>query len=55
MEENNFFHDEQFGFRKYRGIQQAIAVAYETIEQNITKRHEVRLVIRDVKAVFDKF
>ena len=33
--------------------QQAIAVTNETIEQKIAKRH-VRMVLRDVKAAFDK-
>ena len=54
MEENNVFQDEQFGFRRHRGTQQAIAVAYETIAQKLAKRHEVRMVLRDVKAAFDK-
>ena len=54
MEENNIFQDEQFGFRRHRGTQQAIAVAYETIAQKIAKRHEVRVVLRDVKAAFDQ-
>ena len=31
MEENNVFQDEQFGFRRHQGTQQAIAVTYETI------------------------
>ena len=42
------------GFRRYRGTHQAIAVTYETITQKIAKRHEVRVVLRDVKAAFDK-
>ena len=33
LEDNNVFQDEQFGFRRSRGTQQAIAVAYETIAQ----------------------
>ena len=54
MEENNVFQDEQFGFRRHRGTQQAITMAHETIAQKITKRHEVRVVFRDVKAAFDQ-
>ena len=54
MEDNNVFQDEQFGFRRFRGTQHAIAVTYETIAQKIAKRHQVRMVLRDVKSAFDK-
>ena len=54
LEDNNVFQDEQFGFRRSRGTQQAIAVAYETIAQKIVKRYQVRMVLRDVKSAFDK-
>ena len=54
LEDNNVFQNDQFGFRRSRGTQQAIAVAYETIAQKIAKRYQVRMVLRDVKSAFDK-
>ena len=44
LDDNNIFQDEQFRFRRFRGIQQAIAVAYENIAQKIAKLYQVRMV-----------
>ena len=35
LEDNNIFQDEQFGFRRFRGTQQAIAVAYDRGSQSV--------------------
>jgi len=54
LEDKGVFQDAQFGFRRERGTLQAIAVAYETIAQARAKGRQVRVVLRDVKAAFDK-
>ena len=53
-EENQLYKPNQYGFRANRGTQQAIAVAYETIGQELAKGMTVRVVLRDVKSAFDK-
>ena len=45
----------QFRFRSKRGCQDAIALGYEHIAQERELGRFVRVVLRDVKAAFDKF
>ena len=54
LERNNKFSSNQFGFRKHRGTQVAIATLYEIIAMNQAKKGRCNVVCRDVAKAFDK-
>lgn len=54
FENNNKFSDRQFGFRKNRSTQTAIAILTEIIAIEKAKGNQVNLVFRDVSKAFDK-
>ena len=54
LENNNKFNVNQFGFRKNRGTQIALATLYETIATNQAKKCRCNVVCRDVAKAFDK-
>jgi len=54
IERCNLFNNNQYGFRKGRGTQQAIAAIYETIAMSQRNRQQCNIVCRDVAKAFDK-
>ena len=54
LESRNILQNNQFGFRPKRGTETAIQLGYETIAQALSRKNKVCLVLRDVKAAFDK-
>ena len=54
FETNNIFNAHQYGFRKNRGTDMAIAVAYEKIALSQQKREHCNVVCRDVAKAFDR-
>ena len=54
MENNSIFNDAQFGFRRGRGTQLALATAYETIALCQRQNYQCNLVCRDITKAFDK-
>ena len=54
QEENNNYHQHQFGFRKGKGTDIAIAKLYETITLNQRERGQCNIVARDIEKAFDK-
>ena len=54
LEDVEFSPDHQFGFRRHRGCQEAIALAYERIALAKARGNAVRVILRDVKSAFDK-
>ena len=54
MEDGQLYNSFQFGFRSRRGCQDAIALGYEHMAQEKALGRFVRVVLRDVKAAFDK-
>ena len=54
LEDENILSREQHGFRRGRGTETVIALAHETITMNLNTRRFVSIVLRDVKAAFDK-
>lgn len=54
LEEHNHTNPKQHGFRKYRGTHTAIATFYETIAKDLTNKHKIDIVLRDLSKAFDK-
>lgn len=54
MENNNLFNQHQYGFRKGRGTQLALAALYETVALSQKKRYQCNVVCRDISKAFDK-
>ena len=54
LEENQLLNERQFGFRKRRGCQEAIALAAEFISQMQASRKIINVVTRDVSKAVDK-
>ena len=54
MENNNIFNEAQFGFRRGRGTQLALATAYETIALCQRQNYQCNMVCRDITKAFDK-
>ena len=54
FEMNNLYNQNQYGFRREKGTDSAIAVAYETIALTQQKRHFCNIVCRDVAKAFDR-
>ena len=54
LEQIGAFNNFQFGFRPGRSTTGAIALGYEKIARERAKRMKVSMVLRDVKAAFDK-
>ena len=52
--ENNLLNPNQYGFRRARGTQVALAKLYETIAIAQTKGHGCNLISRDISKAFDK-
>ena len=52
LERNNKLNDNQFGFRKHRGTQVALATLYELIAMNQAKMGRCNVVCRDVAISF---
>ena len=54
LEDENILSREQNGSRRGRGTETAIALAHEAITKNLNTGRFVSIVLRDVKATFDK-
>lgn len=54
LETNGKLNDNQYGFRRGRGTQVALAKLYETIAINQHHGHQCNVVCRDVAKAFDK-
>ena len=54
LENNNCLHKFQFGFRKKRGTETALALGTEHISQARAEGKQVSIVLRDIKSAFDK-
>ena len=54
QEQNNNFNIEQYGFRRRKGTDIAIAKIYETIAINQHEKAQCNIVARDVQKAFDK-
>ena len=54
LEENGIMNNNQYGFRRGRGTQLALATLYETIALSQKEKHGCNVVCRDVKKAFDK-
>jgi hypothetical protein len=54
LENNNLLNKFQFGFRKKRGTETAIALGTEFISQARAKGQHVSVVLRDIKSAYDK-
>ena len=54
LEENDLFNKNQYGFRKGRGTQVALASLYEQIALTQKENHRCNVVCRDVSKAFDK-
>ena len=53
-ESNNILSQQQFGFRKRKGTDTAIAIAYETIAVNQQHKNHCNVICRDVAKAFDR-
>ena len=53
-ESNNILSQQQFGFRKKKGTDTAIAIAYEKIAVNQQDKHHCNVICRDVAKAFDR-
>ena len=54
LESNDILNENQFGFRKGRGTQIALASLYEKISLTQKRKCQCNLVCRDIKKAFDK-
>ena len=54
FEQNNLYNPQQYGFRKNKGTDTAIAVAYELIALNQQKKQHCNVICRDVAKAFDR-
>ena len=54
LEENNLFNNNQYGFRKGRGTQVALASLYEQIALTQKEKYRCNVVCSDVSKAFDK-
>ena len=54
LEENNILHEHQYGFRKNRGTEIALATIYETIALSQREKWQCNVVCRDVSKAFDR-
>ena len=54
QETENKFHNQQYGFRKNRGTDIAIAKTYELIALNQREKSQCNIVARDIEKAFDK-
>ena len=54
LEDNNCFHKHQYGFRKNRGTEIALATIYETVALSQREKYQCNIVCRDVTKAFDK-
>ena len=53
-ETNNILSQQQFGFRKRKGTDTAIAITYETIAVNQQHKNHFNIICRDVAKAFDR-
>ena len=53
-EHNNILSQQQFGFRKKKGTDTAIAIAYEKIAVNQQNKHHCNVICTDVAKAFDR-
>ena len=53
-ESNTILSQQQFGFRKKKGADTAIAIAYEKIAVNQQNKHHCNVISRDVAKAFDR-
>ena len=53
-ESNTILSQQQFGFRKKKGADTAIAIAYEKIAVNQQNKHHCNVICRDVAKAFDR-
>ena len=53
-ENNEILHHHQFGFRKKKGTDTAIAIAYEKIALNQQNKNHCNVICRDVAKAFDR-
>ena len=54
LEDGNHLHQHQYGFRKNRGTEIALATIYETIALSQKEKYHCNIVCRDVSKAFDK-
>lgn len=54
LEHNNGYHPNQHAYRRRRGTNTAIALAYETIARHQQNRAQCNVIFRDVSKAFDK-
>lgn len=54
LENNQLYHCRQHAYRKNRGTNTAISLAYETIARHQQNRAQCNVVMRDVSKAFDK-
>ena len=54
LDTNNILPDSQHGFRNNRGTDTAITTIHESIAQQVSKKHQCYIILRDVSKAFDK-
>ncbi len=54
LEEKQFYHNSQHGFRRKRGTDTALTIIHETIAHHLAEKRQCYLVQRDNSKAFDK-
>ena len=54
LENEEILNNNQYGFRKGRGTETALAIFHETVAKHLASKGMISIVLRDVKGAFDK-